>query len=88
MTKLLAKPKALLRLASAMHTLFGTLMALIGAFFLVSATIRSDFVLYRLLAARSRILWGARVHVFYQVVGAILATLGAMWALGVIWNPS
>ena len=69
-----------------MHILFGILMALIGLFLVVSATLRSDFVIYRLLVARSRILWGDRVHFFHQIVGAILLVLGLLWAFGVIWS--
>jgi len=65
--------------------LWGILMALVGVFLLVSATLRSDFVVYRLLAARSRLLWGERVHRFYQVVGATLVVLGLLWASGIIW---
>ena len=68
-----------------MEILWGILMALVGVFLLVSATLRSDFVVYRLLAARSRLLWGERVHRFYQVVGAILVVLGLLWASGIIW---
>jgi len=69
-----------------MHILFGILMALIGLFFAVSATLRSDFVIYRFLVARSRLLWRNRVYQFHQVVGAILVALGLLWACGVIWR--
>ena len=71
-----------------MHILFGSLMALIGLFLAVSATLRSDLVIYRLLVARSRILWRDRVHLFHQVVGAILVVVGLLWACGVIWRAS
>ena len=69
-----------------MQILFGSLMALVGLFLAVSATLRSDFVIYRLLVARSRILWRDQVHLFHQVVGAILVVLGLLWACGVIWR--
>jgi hypothetical protein len=68
-----------------MEILWGISMALVGVFLLVSATLRSDFVVYRLLAARSSLLWGERVHRFYQGVGAILVVLGLLWASGIIW---
>ena len=69
-----------------MHIFYGILMALIGLFLFVSATLRSDFIIYRLLVARSRLLWRDRVHLFHQVVGAILVALGLLWASGVIWR--
>jgi len=69
-----------------MEILWGTLMALVGVFLLVSATLRSDFVVYQLLAARSRKLWRDRVHRFHQLVGVTLVVLGGLWAFGVIWE--
>jgi uncharacterized membrane protein len=68
-----------------MHWFWGTLMAIIGLFMLVCGTVKSDFVVYRLLVARSRILWGDAVHRFFQVSGVIVAVLGILWASGVIW---
>ncbi|PIX48185.1 MAG: hypothetical protein CO096_05285 [Armatimonadetes bacterium CG_4_9_14_3_um_filter_66_14] len=65
---------------------WGILMALVGSFLLVSATLRTDFVVYRLLVARSRLLWRDRVHPFHQAVGAILVVLGLLRAFGVIWR--
>lgn len=69
-----------------MSLLWGIVMALVGLFLLVSATLRTNFVVYRLLVARSRLLWRDRVHLFHQVVGAILVVLGLLWASGVIWR--
>ena len=71
-----------------MHILYGILMALIGLFLVVSATLQSDFIIYRLLVARSRLLWRDRVHLFHQVVGAILVVLGLLWACRVIWRAT
>ena len=42
---------------------------------------KSDFGLYRLLVARSRMLWGDRVHSFYQVAGALMIIAGAAIAV-------
>ncbi|MBC8350458.1 MAG: hypothetical protein H8E66_00630 [Planctomycetes bacterium] len=69
-----------------MHWFWGTLMAIIGLFMLVCGTVKSDYVVYRLLVARSRILWGDAVHRFFQVSGVIVAVLGILWASGVIWS--
>jgi hypothetical protein len=71
---------------SIMHTLWAILMVAAGLFFLLGATRRSDFVPYRLLVARSRMLWGDHVHRFHQVVGIVLLVLGLLWAFGVIWR--
>lgn len=69
-----------------MNSFWGTLMAIIGLFMLVCGTVKSDFVVYRLLVARSRILWGDAVHRFFQVSGVIVAVLGILWTSGVIWQ--
>ena len=71
-----------------MHSLYGILVAAIGLFILVSATLRSDSIVYQLLVARSRGLWGNHVHRFHQVVGLILAALGLLWAGGLIWTEA
>ena len=68
-----------------MNVLWGIVMMVIGVSFVYWGSTESDFVVYRLLAARSRILWGERVHRFYQVVGAVLVVLGLLWVVGVIW---
>ena len=41
-----------------MHTLWGTLMIAAGLFMLVCGTLKSEFIIYRLMVARSRLLWG------------------------------
>jgi len=69
-----------------MHWFWGSLMAIIGLFMLVCDTVKTDFIVYRLLVARSRILWGDAVHHFFQVSGLIVAVLGILWASGTIWT--
>jgi hypothetical protein len=71
-----------------MHVLWGILMAAVGLFMLVCGTLKSEFIIYRLMVARSRILWGQgdAVHRFYQVSGLIIIVLGALFALGLIWQ--
>ena len=64
-----------------MGIIWGLIIAAIGALFIAWGSTRSDFVVYRLLAARSRILWGDRVHGFYQVSGAIMIVVGAAIAI-------
>lgn len=68
-----------------MHVLWGTLMVAAGLFLLVCGTLRSDFIVYRLLVARSKMLWREYTHRFHQVAGAIIIVLGVLWALGCIW---
>jgi len=67
------------------NVLWGIVMMAIGVLFVYWGSTESGFVAYRLLAARSRVLWGERVHRFYQVVGAVLVVVGLLWAMGVIW---
>jgi hypothetical protein len=68
-----------------MNILWGIAMTAIGISFTYWGSTESSFVVYRTLAARSRILWGDRVHRFYQVVGVALVVLGLLWATGIIW---
>jgi hypothetical protein len=70
-----------------MHVLWGILMAAVGLFMLICGTLKSEFIIYRLMVARSRVLWGPgdAVHRFYQVTGLIIVILGVLYALGVIW---
>jgi len=69
---------------TAMHILWGCLIAAVGLFLFVSGTTKSEFIVYRLLVARSKILWGERVHGFYQVAGLLVVAFGVLFAAGVI----
>ena len=65
-----------------MHVLWGILMVAAGLFMAVCGRLKSDFVVYQLMVARSKMLWGENVHGFYQVVGAIVVAFGIVVALG------
>ncbi len=71
-----------------MNWLWGILMVAAGLFMLVSGTIKSEFIVYRLMVALSRGLWGQGnvVHRFYQVSGLMIVILGVLWATGFIWK--
>ena len=64
-----------------MGILWGLIIAAVGALFIVWGRTRSEFVVYRLLVARSRVLWGDRVHSFYQVAGTLMIIAGAAVAV-------
>jgi len=64
--------------------LWGSLIAVIGIYMFVSALRKSEFIIYKLLAARSRVVWGDNVHKFYTVVGIILVVFGLLVAIKVI----
>jgi len=67
-----------------MTLLWGILIVLAGLFLLICGSLRSNFIVYRLLVARSRMLWGDSVHRFHQVAGAIVIVFGVLFALGYI----
>ena len=71
-----------------MNVFLGVAMAAVGLFMLVCGTIRSQFIVYEFLVARSRIAWGEgdAVHRFYQVSGLIVLLLGCLWAAGITWR--
>lgn len=68
-----------------MNYLWGSLMALIGLFLFVSALRKSEFIIYKLLVARSKLLWGDNVHSFLVVVGVILMGLSSLFFFN-IWG--
>ena len=67
-----------------MYVLWGVLIMTAGLFMLVCGTLKSDFIIYRLMAARSRIQWGGSVHRFYQIAGGAVVVFGALVALGFV----
>ena len=69
-----------------MHILWGCLIAAVGLFMVICGSTKSEFVIYRLMVARSKILWGEKVHRFYQIVGTMVIIFGALVALGYIWR--
>ena len=66
-----------------MNILWGAITAAAGLFMLVNGILKSNFVVYRLLVARSRMLWGDHVHTFYQVAGVAVLVVGILIAVGV-----
>lgn len=57
---------------------WGIVMIVIGGLIALGGVTQSDFVVYRLLAARSRLLWGDRVHAFFVVAGILVAFAGVL----------
>ncbi len=64
-----------------MGNMWGLVIALVGGLLVFWGRTRSSFLVYRLLAARSRLLWGDRVHGFYQVAGALMILVGVLIAI-------
>ena len=67
-----------------MPLLWGILIAIAGLFLLICGSKKSDFIVYRLFVARSKILWGENTHRFHQISGVIVIIFGVMVALGYI----
>ncbi|MFC2079377.1 hypothetical protein ACFLSZ_05315 [Candidatus Bipolaricaulota bacterium] len=65
-----------------MNVLWGCLIAAVGLFMLFSGITKSNFIVYRLMVARSRVFWGEKVHVFYQIAGLLVIIFGVVFALG------
>jgi hypothetical protein len=57
------------------------LISAAGLFMLICGLSMSEFIIYRLMAARSKLMWGEHVHRFYQIVGIILIVFGVLVAL-------
>jgi len=67
-----------------MHLLWGILIVLAGLFLLICGRLKSHFFIYRLIVARSKILWGDNTHRFHQIVGVIVIVFGVLVAVGYI----
>ncbi len=67
-----------------MQLLWGILIVVAGLFLLVCSTLKSEFIVYRLIVARSKMLWGENTYRFHQVAGAIVIVVGVLVALGYI----
>ena len=67
-----------------MHLLWGILIVLAGLFLLVCGRLKTDFFIYRLIVARSKILWGDNTYRFHQIVGAIVIVVGVLVAAGYV----
>jgi len=67
-----------------MHILWGILIAFAGLFLTICGTLKSNFIIYRLIVYRSKILWGDNVHRFHQIAGLIVIVFGVLVALGYI----
>lgn len=59
----------------------GLLMIAVGALMFLGGRTQSDFVAYRLLEARARLLWRSRVHAFLQVSGLLVIVAGVLRAV-------
>jgi len=69
-----------------MEPIWGLAFIAIGLFILIYSLLKTNFIVYKLMVARSKILWGENVHQFYQIVGVILIILGIIVSLGFLWN--
>jgi len=67
-----------------MHILWGCLIVAAGLFLLVCGRLKSEFFIYRLMVARSKILWGENVHKFHQIAGAMVIIFGLLVVFGYI----
>jgi hypothetical protein len=67
-----------------MNMLWGVLIIVAGLLLLIGGTLKSNFIIYRLMVARSKILWGEKVHRFYQFSGVIVIIFGILVIIGII----
>jgi hypothetical protein len=67
-----------------MNELWGILIIVVGVLLFLGGRFKSEFIIYRFLVAKSRILWGDNVHKFYQVSGAMVVVFGILVLAGVI----
>ena len=67
-----------------MDLLWSILIIIAGVLLLIGGTLKSNFIIYRLMVARSKLLWGEKVHSFYQFAGLIVIIFGILVTIGII----
>jgi len=66
-----------------MNIFWGILMIFIGVLLSIGGFSKSEFIIYKILVARSKILWGDKVHTFYSIIGILISIMGILLAIGV-----
>lgn len=67
--------------------LLGLVILAVGAYLVVCATWKRDFVLYRMKVGRVSGFLGERGgHIFYQILGGAMLVAGVLKAIG-LWGP-
>lgn len=64
--------------------LWGYVMMAAGCFFLLWATTKSEFFLYRTFVAQAKMMWKENVHRAFQFAGLMMIIIGALMAIGII----
>ncbi|QDT11027.1 hypothetical protein [Planctomycetes bacterium K23_9] len=67
-----------------MQSIWGIAMVIVGLSMAVGGFMKSEFIVYRVLAMRSRPLWGDNVHIFYVISGLMVAAFGVLFSLGIV----
>ena len=64
---------------------FGLLMAVIGAYILIAGLMKADHAPYKWLRARAAGIWNQNADAFLATAGGIIAILGTLAAMDIIW---
>ena len=63
---------------------WGILMIVIGILLYLGGLNKSKFIIYRLLEARSKILWKENTHKFHQIAVLLIVIAGIVVSLGLL----
>ena len=66
------------------NVILGILTIIIGLFMVISSILKSEFIIYKLLVARSKILWGKNAHNFLMISGILIIIMGILMTIGII----
>ena len=67
-----------------MSILWGLMIMAVGLILVVCGSTQSEFIVCRLMVARSRILWAEKVYRFHQVAGVMVIVFGLPVILGYV----
>jgi hypothetical protein len=71
-------------MSTEVQVIAGAAFILFGLFFAVCATIKSEFIVYKMFYYRSEMCWKEHTYRFHQIIGCILTLLGCLAIAGIL----
>ncbi len=64
------------------NIIYGILTIIIGLFMLIRSIVKSEFIIYKLLITRSKILFGKNIYEFMMVSGVLIIIVEFLMTVG------
>jgi len=67
-----------------MEKFWSLIVIIIGLLILIGSIKKSEFILFKLIVARAKILWGNSVYLFLMISGIFVMIFGVLMFFGVL----